>query len=223
VIRVYILGEGQTEEAVIKDVLAPHFAPTSVYLYPIIVKTSPGHKGGGHWRHWKKDIHRVLEQQQGSEVRVSTLFDLFRLPKDFPGLLEHGEDTDTNRRCDELQKKMAQVFNDPRFIPYLQRHELEALVLACTESLRDLFDAQDDLKGLEHLEQEIAETAPEDIDDGPETAPSKRLLRHIPGYSKTLHGSMAIEDTGLGVVRERCPRFDKWVATLEALAEQRER
>jgi hypothetical protein len=66
---------------------------------------------------------------------VTTLFDLYGLPKDFPGLDEHQADKDTNRRCDALQATLGQEFDDPRFIPYLQRHEFEALVLASLPSL----------------------------------------------------------------------------------------
>jgi len=220
--RVCIVVEGQTEEAVVKGVLAPHLDPMGVYLCAIIVKTSPGHRGGGRrWIKWKNDIDKILSQHRGPMVRVTTLFDLFRLPKGFPGMEAHGGDTDTNRRCDALQEEMGQVFDDWRFIPYLQRHEVEALVLASMESLHDLFDALDDLEGLKQLGKEMENKAPEDVNDGPETAPSKRLTQHIRSYRKTIHGPTAIELTGLKGVRERCPRFDKWIATLEALAEER--
>ena len=221
--RVYVVVEGQTEEAVVKDVLVPHLSPMGVHLFPIIVKTSPGHKGGGsHWGKWENDIRKLLKQDKGPSVRVTTLFDLFRLPKGFPGMDEHGADTDTSRRCDALQKTMAEVFGDWRFVPYLQRHEMEALVLASSKALYGIFDAEEDLKGLAELETEIADKSPEEINDGPETAPSKRLLRCIPGYRKTLHGPMAIEDTGLQAVRDRCPRFNHWIATLESLAEEQQ-
>jgi len=217
--RVYVVVEGQTEETVVKDVPVPHLAPMGVYLYPIIVRTSPGHRGGGgHWGKWENDIRRLLRQHQGPRVRVTTLFDLFRLPKGFPGWDEHGNHADTNSRCDKLQDAVAEVFDDWRFIPYVQRHEVEALVLASLESLPGLFDANNDLDGLEALAAEIGDQQPEDVDDGPETAPSKRLMRHIPSYRKPLHGPMAIQDAGLADVRVRCPRFDNWVQTLEAPA-----
>jgi len=221
--RVYVVVEGQTEETVVKDVLVPHLSPMGVHLFPIMVKTSSGHKGGGsHWAKRENDIRKLLKQHQGQGVRVTTLFDLFRLPNGFPGMDEHGADTDTSRRCDALQKAMAEVFDDWRFIPYLQRHELEALVLASLDGLEGTLDDRDALRGLADLKDEIRGQAPEDINDGPETAPSKRLMRRIPGYRKTLHGPMAIEDTGLQAVRDRCPRFDSWITTLESLAEEQQ-
>jgi hypothetical protein len=106
---------------------------------------------------------------------------------------------------------------DRRLIPYLQRHELEALVLAALPALRDLFDAKDALAGIDALEREIGASPPEDVNDGRETAPSKRLMRHIPGYRKVLHGPDAARAAGLPALRRACPRFDAWVRQLESL------
>jgi hypothetical protein len=64
---------------------------------------------------------------------------------------------------------------------------------------------------------EVAGSAPEDVDDGETTAPSKRLECHIPGFRKTLHGPLATSDTGLRALRDQCPRFDRWVECLETL------
>lgn len=58
---------------------------------------------------------------------------------------------------------------------------------------------------------------PEEINDSKETAPSKRLERLIPGYSKTQHGPDVIERSGLAHVRSRCPRFNAWLGQLEGL------
>lgn len=103
-------------------------------------------------------------------------------------------------------------------VPYIQRHEFEALVLASLPSLRELLDAEDDLEGLTRLEETLAGAAPEDINDGETTAPSKRLLDHVPGFRKSLHGPLATSGTGLAGLRQQCPRFGKWVGVLEALS-----
>ena len=44
--RIYILVEGQTEEAFFRELLSPYFARMKCYITPIIVSTSKGHKGG---------------------------------------------------------------------------------------------------------------------------------------------------------------------------------
>ncbi len=217
--RVYVVVEGQTEEAIINAILQGHLALVGVYVYPIIVRTSSQQRGGGnHWAKWERDIRHLLGQHRGPDVRVTTMLDLFRLPKGFPGWKEYEGEGDTNRRCDKLQQAMADVFADPRFIPYLQRHEVEALVLAALDDLEELLDAPEDIEGLRSLRAEVAGRAPEDVDDGPDTAPSKRLAKHIPSYRKTLHGPLAVESAGLQALRARCPRFDRWVRTLEGLS-----
>jgi predicted ATP-dependent endonuclease of OLD family len=44
--RMYLLVEGQTEEAFVNELLVAHYARLGLFLIPIIVSTSPGYKGG---------------------------------------------------------------------------------------------------------------------------------------------------------------------------------
>ncbi len=111
---------------------------------------------------------------------------------------------------------MASRINDWRVIPYLQLHEFEALVMACLPNLEDLYDAPDQLAGLARLRTEVASMQPEDINDSRDTAPSKRLMSRILGYSKTQHGPDVIERAGLAHVRSQCPRFNNWLTQLES-------
>ena len=45
--RVYIICEGQSEEAFVKHILSQHFENLQIYLTPIIIPTSRKQKGGG--------------------------------------------------------------------------------------------------------------------------------------------------------------------------------
>jgi Domain of unknown function (DUF4276) len=56
---------------------------------------------------------------------------------------------------------------------------------------------------------------PEHINEGSETAPSQRLLRYWPQYSKALDGPLAIAECGLPALRQQCPHLDAWLRTLE--------
>ena len=224
--RLYVLVEGPTEEAFVKSVLAPHLLGRGVWVYTIIVETSRedfGRKrrGGGRWKHWLSDLKRLTGEQSGANARFTTMFDLYGLPEDFPGLEQHGSDKDTKRRADNLCSSMAQVVNDHRLIPHLQRHEFEALVLAGLEVLATLLEDETDLAGIRSLRTVLQHSAPEDINDGATTAPSKRLESQIPSYRKTVHGPLAVEGTGLLALRKACPRFCAWVAKLESLGETR--
>ena len=84
-----------------------------------------------------------------------------------------------------------------------------------------------DLVAVLHERPDVAEEAlskvkasfetPEHIDDGEQTAPSKRLASLFPGYNKVLFGTRIIRDIGLQTVRSECPHFDKWLTRLEQL------
>jgi uncharacterized protein DUF4276 len=55
---------------------------------------------------------------------------------------------------------------------------------------------------------------PELVNDGPETAPSKRLLRYWPTYVKTMDGPLAIAELGVAKLRAQCPHLDAWLTDL---------
>ena len=59
---------------------------------------------------------------------------------------------------------------------------------------------------------------PEDINDDPSTALSKRIVGAIPRYRKSVHGPQVAETVGLGAIRAECSRFNEWVARLESLS-----
>ena len=58
---------------------------------------------------------------------------------------------------------------------------------------------------------------PEEIDDSPETAPSKRVERLVRGYEKPLLGTLAALEIGLVAIRRECPHFGSWLDRLEQL------
>lgn len=222
--RLFIVVEGQTEERLVKDVLAPHLAAMNVWMVPIIVTTSRENntgkkrKGGGRWAHWRNDLKHLSNQHRGDDVRFTTLFDLYGLPADFPDYQKLSANPDTIRRVSELEAAMFVDVADRRLIPYIQRHEVEALVLVDLEPLAKIVEPGTQAAGVVALRMDIAGLAPEDINDSAETAPSKRLLHFIPGYKKTLHGPLVMEALGLSKLRAACPRFNAWVTSLEALS-----
>lgn len=220
--RVYAVVEGQTEEQFARHVLRPHLINVGVDLRVQIVQTSvdprTGAKvsGGGHWRHWRRDLLRLLREQP-ADVRVTTFHDLYGLPGDFPGMAKLGRMADTRSRVAALEQAMKDDVGDDRLIPYLQRHEFEALLFADLTPLRSLLYAQ---TGLEALQREVAGLLPEDINDGSETAPSKRLIRYLGQEyrsAKAAFGQLVTETTGLSRIREACPRFNDWITSLEGL------
>jgi Domain of unknown function (DUF4276) len=221
-----VVAEGFSEEAFVRAKLRPHLIDHGVMAEPIVVTTARDrsghkHKGGGRWAHWLNDLERVYKEQAGPDAWVTTMFDLYGLPADFPEL-------EGVRRAPTPSQKLAiaegalehaiRRFSDGRwFIAYVQRHEFEALVLACLDDLELMLDSPAELEGLTTLCAAIGEARPEDVNDGPHTAPSKRLVRYLPGYDKILHGEYALFDVSMPTLAERCPHFGQWLARLEAI------
>ena len=56
---------------------------------------------------------------------------------------------------------------------------------------------------------------PEMINDGPNTAPSKRLINLIPRYRKVYHGSEIASENGIQSILDKCPRFSNWIENIK--------
>lgn len=219
--RVYILLEGATEESFVKDVLAPVLWPRAIYLTPLIVG-SPGHKGGNtNYARVKKDV--VLQLKQDATAYCSTMLDFCGLGKGFLGMpLPQGlPSLDKVSRVEAAVMKdvvasMPEVFRpEVRFLPYLQLHEYEGLLFSDPAAFaRGIYQP-----GLAASLQRIREQfpTPEDINDGPETSPSKRLVQLHPPYRKPLYGTLAALEMGITRMRQDCAHFRNWIERIEAL------
>lgn len=62
--------------------------------------------------------------------------------------------------------------------------------------------------------------SPELVNDGIDTAPSKRIIREIPEYAsiKASAGPIVAEKIGLDNLRLKCRHFGEWLTKLEALS-----
>ena len=63
-------------------------------------------------------------------------------------------------------------------------------------------------------------STPEDINDSPETAPSKRVEGIFQYYRKPLHGALAAKRITIEIMIEECPHFKQWVTALGSLGIQ---
>lgn len=214
--RILLLVEGQTEEAFVRELLTPHYARMGLYLTPIIVRTSRGYKGGVvSYAKIKPQIVRLCRQD--AQAHVSTLFDLYALPVDFPGKAAsaYPHQGAGQQKASYLEDALAQDISEANFIPNLLVHEFEALLFAQPEKFAEWTDDEDVVQRLSAAAQ--SHDTPEDINDGPQTAPSKRVLASMPGYQKTFHGPLIACEIGLDAMRQACPHFHAWLQRLEAL------
>jgi hypothetical protein len=93
-------------------------------------------------------------------------------------------------------------------------HETEAWVLADCGRLGEVMGDPGPAAELERVVR--LESSPELVNDGVDTAPSKRIKKAYPQYEKTLHGPLAIIDAGIDTIRSTCPHADGWLRELEA-------
>lgn len=221
-IRLHITTEGATEMNFVKQILARSLAKSAVFADARSVLTgkdnriSKEFRGGMTTYHKaKKDILTWMKEDNHPECRFSTMFDLYRLPQDFPGFDAARHVLDAYDRVRTLEQAFLEDIGDPRFIPYIQLHEFEAFILADPEQLD--WEYIDHEGAIAKLVQMVGNQNPELINDGFETAPSKRIIREIPEYDKRSAGVSIAGKIGLSVLRNRCRHFNEWVTTLEQI------
>lgn len=213
--RLHVLVEGQTEENVHRDLLQPYFESLGWSVSHSLIKTKRtavgSDFGGGitSWNQVERDVRLLLGDT--SLTVLTTLFDYYAFPADSPGMSTRPI-SDPYESVAHVEKAIAARFNDSRFRPHLVLHELEAWVFAAADQLAELLGDEVGDK----LKHDVAVAGgAELVNDAPETAPSKRLLRYSPGYSKTLDGPLALIGCGLPKLRAMCPRLDGWLASFD--------
>jgi hypothetical protein len=219
-IRLYLTVEGETELKFAKETLAPHLAQFEVEVRPRMVLTNRklGKRGGAlYFQRFKRDTTHLMKDDAKREARFSTMMDLYALPADYPGWAEAEKKSKPADRVLELEKALAGELADSRFFPFLQLHEFETFLYCDLNQIQSRID--DSEKAIAHLQQEVAHLNPEDINEGKATAPSKRLIKHLPRYEhlKVRVGAPAASAIGLPVLRAKCPHFGQWLTRLENL------
>ena len=224
-VRLHFIVEGQTEARFVNQVLAPHLAGLSIVADARRVRTS--HKGGvkhsggvSNYELPKRDILQWMRGDRGADARFTTMFDLYGLPSEFPGYADAALIADPYEKVRAIEDALEADINHWRFIPYIQLHEFEALLLSAPRQLSARFRNRD--VGIRRLTTLNAQfESPEHIDDGVDTAPSKRIISEIPEYArrKASAGPIVAANIGLPTLRRECAHFAEWLNGLERLAE----
>jgi hypothetical protein len=223
--RLYLFAEGQTEQTFADEVIKPHLAEFGVYLQNAVLianarRRGKALRGGGRsYLAMRNDIRRFLKQEPRDDVFFTTMIDLYALHPDFPGRdeaepLRH----DPRRRVEALEASFAGDVGDRRFVPYIQLHEFEAVLFCDPGAFGTYFERAG--RGIESLRRVVERfDTPEEIDDGPQTAPSKRILEAFPEYkkAKATAGPILARCIGLDAIRQKCPHFHGWMTRLESL------
>ena len=221
-IRLNIVVEGQTEETFVNRVLADHLGAFNISTTARSVQTS--RKGATRYRggvlnysQVRRDIDKWMHEGNNPDAYFTTMLGFYALPHDFPDFATARGHSDPYVRVSILETALARDLPHLRFVPYLQLHEFEALLLADPQHFDCYFlDHADAIQRLSALAQA---NTPELIDDGPLTAPSKRIIAEIPEYAgqKVSAGPVIAQKIGIATLRERCPHFHQWLEKLEQL------
>ena len=223
--RLYLFAEGRTEQTFADTVLKPHLARFEVYLHPPVLvaharRKGTVHRGGGRkYLPMRNDILRFLKQEKGADVFFTTMIDLYAIHADFPGLAEAEKLRQMpHKRVEAIEEAFATDICDVRFVLYIQLHEFEACLFSDPTCFEYFYDHHG--KQIAAL-QAIAgrHETPEEIDDRPQKAPSKRIIDKFPDYedAKPVIGPQVAELIGIRTIRDRCPHFAGWLARLEKL------
>ena len=225
--RVLIHVEGETEETFVNEVLSRH-------LYSIgyekvgarLVGNARQRDRRGGIRSWsavRSDILRHLLQDPG--CIATTMVDYYGLPqtgeRSWPGRAAAGTANFDQKATiveqalsADMTKNLPEGSDSTRFVPYVMMHEFEGMLFSdCDRFALSIGQPKVSAK-LSAIRNGFG--SPEEINDSPHTAPSKRIEALIPGYQKPLHGNIAAIEIGLESIRAQCPHFSHWLTRLEA-------
>jgi hypothetical protein len=170
------------------------------------------------WPSVRRDIvNHLLEDR---DCLATLMVDYYGLPEAWPG-------RERSRSLRSMEEKAACVetavladvgghYNSDRFVPFVVMHEFEGLLFSdCAAFSRGISrpDLENSFRGIRE-----SFATPEEINDSPVTAPSKRVRDLVPGYEKPLLGVLAVLEIGLLRIRAECPHFDSWLRQLESRA-----
>ena len=224
--RLLVHVEGQTEETFVNEALAPYlygFGMTRVSARLIGNARQRSRRGGiKPWTATRKDIVAHLREDQ--ECIATIMVDYYGMPKEgsgaWPGRSQaaamafpQNAQAIENRLLKDIQQAMGAGFDDRRFIPYVMMHEFEAMLFSDCERFGEAIGRPQLAPRFQKIREQFA--TPEEIDDSPVTAPSRRILELVPDYQKPSMGNVAALEIGFDRIRSECPNFRGWLKRLE--------
>ncbi len=222
-----IIAEGSTEETFVNDVMVNHFAALNIFVSVRKITTGwdkhnekPAKGGLRQYSKFRDDVQRwIVSDNKRLDTWYTSFVDLYAFPKgeDSPYSAEIQSIHDPYNKVAALENAIKQDINHPRFIPYIQLHEFEAFLLVNPDSLMTMFP--DGKKCIDKLKANIGNRNPEEINESPQTAPSKRIINYLPEYKsqKAQAGPLIAQDIGMTTLRNKCRHFNDWISQLEQI------
>ena len=225
--RLLVHVEGETEEVFVKEVIAPHLHTIGYSLLSArLLGNARQRKRRGGIKPWvvvRSDILNHLREDPGCVA--TTMVDYYALPQGgsegWPGRAEASRLAfpDKARSVEDalladIQWEMGSGFNSRWFVPYLMMHEFEAMLFSDCGAFALGIGRPDLAPDLQAILDQFS--SPEEIDDSPITAPSKRIATLVPGYEKPTMGTLAALEIGLDAISAQCQHFGDWLERLRS-------
>lgn len=213
---IHVLAEGQTEVEFVKQVLCGYFIKYDLLLDSRAVETSRDsqkiYRGGlSTYVKARADLKRWMKERPRDYF--TSMFDFYRLPTDFPGMNHSAKSSIA--KVKHIESAFATDIDFHRFIPYIQMHEFEALLFADITLLKGELFGKDN--AIDALREETIQLLPEEINNGPSSSPSKRIISKLPNYDKVVNGVSVTKAIGVDTLCNACPHFKEWIDTLKTL------
>ena len=224
--RLLVHVEGPTEEAFVNEVLSHHLYErgfTSVSARIVGNARERTRRGG--IVSWEIARQGILSRLIEDSNRISTtMVDYYAMPLDWPGRADRFAQAASSAQIAEniehalladICANMDANFNPNRFVPYVMMYEFEAMLFSDCQAFGNAIRRSDLSAGFQAIRNDF--TSPEEIDDSPTNAPSKRIENLMPAYQKPTMGVQAAQSIGLEAIRRECPHFADWLQHLEHL------
>jgi len=222
-----VLCEGQTEDRFANTVLKEYLKGFDVVVkHTILLTNKKKNVRGGilSYQQAKNDLELMIKQHSRKTFEVhfyTTMFDLYALPNDFPGYMEANKINDCYEKVKKIEEKFAEDIPSRNFIPYIQLHEFEALVFCGLEHLLiDYPNMTEQVVNLQKIRERYDNNS-EKIDDNPQSAPSKRIIKEFEKfhhYNKPKSGVLVTSKVGIEKLKNKCLHFKEWMDKLEKLS-----
>lgn len=207
-IEICVFAEGPTEQKFLNDLILPFLHERKISL-----KRTFNMHGLKKYSEVKARIENECTKNPGTYF--TTMFDFFRLPKDFPGQNGVRPTDGSLQKAEYLEEEMNKDINFRNFFANIIVHEFEALLFSDPVQFKKCCRDSKVIQRLLEIREKFP--SPEHVNGGAKTAPSKRILQIYPGYNKHASGSLIAQAIGLDKILENCPHFRKWIERLTKL------
>lgn len=219
--KFFVITEGQSETNFVNRVMMPYFADRCVLIpNTVITKIDNRHgktyKGGvANYDQIRNTLLKTLAcSSKNKDSYVTTMFDFYRLPADVPGVADGEKENDPYEKVELIEREIlkAEGYDESFFFPYIELHEFEAMLFSDITKLEEAY-FEYDLTALKECVK--IQSNPELINDGTETAPSKRIINCISCFDKANVGVNVLEKIGVENIAKKCHHFSDWIKRIE--------